>query len=235
MLPQNCDILNVMKFPNLKFEKELWRKGYRYVCGIDEVGRGSWAGPVVATAVIFGPRSRISKDPGSGLRLRRDPGSDVTDVIRDSKQLSSAQRERLDPIIKKNCLAYAIAETSAKTINREGIVKATQRAFRKCLKEIKLQPDFVLVDAFYIKYLAKKNQKPIIKGDQKSITIAAASIIAKVYRDNLMVQLHETEGRYRFDLHKGYGTKIHQEAIRKHSLSAYHRIDFVPEELLTQS
>lgn len=225
-----CDILSVMKFPNLRFEKELWRKGIKYVCGLDEVGRGSWAGPVVAAAVIFKPEGETFSVKPEG---KVSPSRKLR--IRDSKQLSADQRGRLDPWIRENCLAFSICETSVKTINREGIAKAAQRAFRKCLKEIKPQPDFVLVDAFYIKYLSKKNQKPIIKGDQKSVTIAAASIIAKVYRDNLMVKLHEEDNRYRFDLHNGYGTKIHQEAIREHGLSAHHRIDFVPEELLTQS
>ena len=124
-----------------------------------------------------------------------------------------------------------MAEASVTTINREGIAASTQRAFRKCLKEIKIKPDFILIDAFYIRHLAKKSQKPIIKGDQKSITIAAASIIAKIYRDNLMVKLHEKDSRYRFDLHKGYGTKIHQEAIKNHGLSKHHRPGFVPENL----
>ena len=189
----SCGILSVMKFPNLKFEKELWHKGFKYVCGLDEVGRGSWAGPVVAAAVIFPHQKGLTL----WRLLRRHK-------IRDSKQLAPKQRESLDKFIRENCLGYSICETSVKTINREGIVKAAQRTFRKCLKEIKPQPDFVLVDAFYIKYLAKKNQKPIIKGDQKSVTIAAASIIAKVYRDNLMVKLHEEDSRNSFDLHKGY-------------------------------
>jgi len=215
-----------MRLPNLKFEKELWRKGFKYVCGIDEVGRGSWAGPIVAAAVIFKPaRSRIWSAPAG-----QDPGSKKL-KIRDSKQLLPHHREKFDKLIRENCLAFSICEIDVKTINREGIAASAQRAFRKCLREIKIQPDFVLIDAFYINYLAKKTQKPIIKGDQKSVSIAAASIIAKVYRDNLMVGLHEDDSRYHFDLHKGYGTKIHQELIKKHGLSKHHRLEFVPESL----
>lgn len=212
-----------MKLPTLKEEKDLWQKGYRYVVGLDEAGRGSWAGPVVAAAVIFPTNCRASSlTPAQISPLR----------IRDSKQLRGHQRAQLDEFIRRNCLAFTISEISVKTINREGIVKASQRAFRKCLKEIRPVPDFVLIDAFFIKHLAKKNQKPIIKGDQKSLSIAAASIVAKVYRDNLMVKLHQADPRYHFDLHKGYGTKIHQEAIRKYGLSRDHRNTFVPKDLV---
>ena len=228
-----------MKLPNLRYEKEIWNKGFNCICGIDEVGRGAWAGPVVAAAVILPKdfRSRIWSAPLSNVAgtfdvppAGQDPGSSRLE-IRDSKQLLPHQREKLDKLIRKTCTSYAISEISVSTINREGIVKATQRAFRKCLRKIKPRPDFVLIDAFYIRNLAKKNQKPIIKGDQKSVSIAAASIIAKVYRDKLMVELQEKDGRYRFDLHKGYGTKIHQEALRKHGLSKHHRLAFVPANL----
>lgn len=214
-----------MKIPNFDEERKLWKKGYKYVCGIDEVGRGPWAGPVVAAAVIFDPtRSRIWSAPAG-----QDPGSKLR--IRDSKQLSPAQRERLDPIIKQNCLAYSICEISVAIINREGIVKASQRAYRKCLKKIKPQTDFILMDAFYIKRVPKEIQKPIIKGDQISISIAAASVIAKVYRDNLMVKLHKKFPQYQFDKHKGYGTKLHLDRIKKNGLSSNHRIKFIPERL----
>ncbi len=212
-----------MKIPNFSEEKELWKKGYKYVCGIDEVGRGPWAGPVVAAAVIF-PADLDSRS--RRIRLRE---SNLK--IRDSKQLSPTQREKLDPIIKQNCLAYSICETSVAVINREGIVSASQRAYIKCLKKIKIQADFILMDAFYIKKLSHEIQKPIIKGDQKSVSIAAASIIAKVYRDNLMVKLHKKFPQYQFHKHKGYGTKLHSEAIKIHGLSPHHRVEFVPEEL----
>lgn len=210
-----------MKIPDFSEEKELWKKGYKYVCGIDEVGRGPWAGPVVAAAVIFPPQQGLTL-----WRLLRQHR------IRDSKQLSPIQREKLDPWIKKNCLAYSICEISVGIINREGIVSASQRAYRECLKALKPHTDFILMDAFYINNISRKNQKPIIKGDQKSVSIAAASIIAKVYRDDLMRKLHLTDPRYHFDRHKGYGTKKHQEAIAKHGLSPHHRKDFVPLSLV---
>lgn len=207
-----------MNLPNLKFERELWQKGYQYVCGIDEVGRGPWAGPVVAAAVIL--------DPSKPL-----PTLKPTLKINDSKKLSPQKREQLDKIIRKNCVAFSIAEISVSTINREGIVKASQRAYRRCLRLLKPAADFVLVDAFYIKNVARKNQLPIIKGDQKSVSIAAASIIAKVYRDDLMRALHQEFPHYHFDEHKGYGTKKHMEAIKNHGLCPHHRLVFVPENL----
>lgn len=206
-----------MNQPTLKFERKLWRNGFKYVCGIDEVGRGPWAGPVVAAAVIF--------DRNASLKNLTKLG------IRDSKQLSPAKRELLDPIIRQNCLAYSICETSVKIINREGIVDACQRTYRKCLKKLKTPADFILMDAFYIKKVAKEMQKPIIKGDQKSISVAAASIIAKVYRDNLMLKLHKKLPQYHFDKHKGYGTKKHQEALVQHGTCSQHRTKFIPEKL----
>lgn len=208
-----------MKLPNLRYEKELWQKGYRFVCGLDEVGRGAWAGPVVAAAVIFKKKTSLKKSSSqeySGLR------------IQDSKQLQPHQREKLDKLIREICVSYSISEIGVTTINREGIGKATQRAFRKCLKRLKPSSDFILIDAFYVKNIARKNQKPIIKGDQKSVSIAAASIIAKVYRDNLMKRLHRSEPRYHFDRHKGYGTKLHQKLIEKHGPSIHHRLAFIP-------
>lgn len=217
-----------MKLPTFRFEKELWQKGYQFVCGLDEVGRGAWAGPVVAAAVIFSQQSHLQ---GHALQTSK-AWPCGTLCIRDSKQLSPLQREELDPRIRQNCLAYSIAEVNVKTINREGIGKATQRSFRKCLKSLQIPPDFLLIDAFYVKNLPKKNQKPIIKGDQKSISIAAASIVAKVYRDNLMRKLHEKVPQYGFDRHKGYGTKLHQELLKKHGLSPHHRLAFIPDHLL---
>lgn len=218
-----------MKLPNFKFEKVLWEKGYKFVCGIDEVGRGAWAGPVVAAAVVF--PSSLQGLQGHPLQLRKGwPYG--TPRIRDSKQLSPSQREKLDPVIKKFCLAYSVTEVEVRIVNREGIAKACQRAYRKCLKLLKVPADFILMDAFSIKNLAKKYQKPIIKGDQKSISIAAASIIAKVYRDGLMRKLHLTDPLYGFDRHKGYGTELHAESIKIHGLSKHHRRAFIPTVLM---
>ena len=197
-----------MIIPTLDYEKQLWISGCNYVCGIDEVGRGCFAGPVVAAAVIF-PKN-----------------IPLLEGVMDSKILKPRQREKMDPIIKKNAFAWSIAEVSVTKINKFGIGKATQIAFRKVVKSLKTNPDFILMDAFYIKQLNRKRQKPIIKGDQKSLSIAAASIIAKVYRDKLMKELHKKYPQYGFAKHKGYGTKFHQAAIKKYGLSRIHRKSF---------
>src|SRR5260221_1718273 len=164
-----------MIYATLEEEQKLWDKGFRLVCGIDEVGRGCFAGPVVVGAVIFPPDVQIPPEQ-----------------IADSKLLKPMQRKKTIELIKSRALAWEIAEVGVPTINKMGIGKATQMAFRKVVKNLEKRPDFILMDAFYINRLPtlrRKNQKPIIKGDQKSISIAAASIIAKVYRDKLMKNL----------------------------------------------
>lgn len=197
-----------MVVPTLKIEKKLWNSGYVKVCGIDEVGRGSFAGPVCVGAVIF---------PNDGS---------VPDGVMDSKLLKPRQRERLTKEIKKSALAWAVAEVSVPIINNVGIGKATQMAFRKSIKLLPKKPDFILIDAFYISHFNRKRQKAIKDGDKICASIAAASIIAKVYRDKLMKKLHFKYPQYGLGKHKGYGTKRHQEAIKKFGLSRIHRRSF---------
>ncbi len=206
-----------MTLPTLQIEQSLWDTGYKLVCGIDEVGRGSFAGPVVAGAVIF------SKD------------CVIPDGIADSKLLRPRQREYLTRQIKKIAQFYAIAEISVKEINKFGVGKATQMAFRKVIKSLKINPDFVLIDAFHIKHFNRKNQKAIKNGDKICTSISAASIIAKVYRDKIMKKLHKSFPQYGFAKHKGYGTKIHQEALKKFGLSRIHRRSFNLERFLLSS
>lgn len=203
-----------MVLPTLDFERELWQKGYRLVCGLDEVGRGCFAGPVVVGAVIF-PQDVV-----------------LPEGLADSKLLTPIQRENLEFRIKNLALAWSIAEISVREINKLGIGKATQMAFRKALKIISPQPDFVIIDAFYVKHFNRKRQKPIVKGDLYCASIAAASIIAKVHRDKLMEKLHLKYPQYNFAKHKGYGTRDHQEAIKKHGLSRIHRKSFNLEKFL---
>src|SRR5258708_3155742 len=199
-------------YASLEEEKKLWQKGFSLVCGIDEVGRGCFAGPVVVGAVIF------------PVNVELPAGQ-----IADSKLLKPMQRKKLVELIKSKATSWAIAEVGVPTINKVGIGKATQMAFRKVVKSLEKKPDFVLMDAFYISRLiglTRKNQKPIIKGDQISISIAAASIVAKVYRDKLMKKYHQKYPKYHFGKHKGYGTKLHQEAIKKYGLTRIHRKSF---------
>lgn len=201
-----------MQKPEFAHEQELWNLGYDYVVGIDEVGRGAFAGPVVAAAVIF-PKHCVFTDT-------------LLTEINDSKCLSAKKREQLTPLIKKAAACFSIAEVPLSVINAVGIGKATQQAFRKAIATLSFQPQFHLIDAFYIEQVDKKLQKPIIHGDRISISIAAASIIAKVYRDQLMAKLHESYPQYNFAVNKGYGTAFHRQQIGKYGLSSVHRTSF---------
>lgn len=197
-----------MILPTLKVEKILWKQGLEFVAGIDEVGRGSWAGPLVAAGVIL-PKN-----------FKTPPN------LRDSKQLSAKQREKLDTLIRSTAITYAIVEVSQTKIDKVGVGAANQIAFTNILKNLHPQPDFIIVDGFPIKYLATNKQVAIKFGDTKCVTIAAASIIAKVYRDKLMDDLSKLYPKYGFEKHKGYGTKTHQNAIQKYGFCDIHRTSY---------
>jgi ribonuclease HII len=207
-----------MTLPDFSFEHKLHRRGRKLIAGIDEVGRGCFAGPVVAGCVVFDREM---------CKLENIPVK-----INDSKKLSSKWREVADEWIRENAKGVGIGVGSVSQINRLGIKKATEIAFRKAIKNCDVQIDYLLIDAFYIPYvkgLRRRNQKAIIKGDTKSVSIAAASIVAKVYRDKLMtnLSLNRKFKKYQWDKNKGYGTKIHQEMIRKYGTTRLHRKQFV--------
>lgn len=197
-----------MIYANFSIEQSLWSSGLQMVCGIDEVGRGCFAGPVVAGAVIF------------------PFGSKLIEGIADSKLLTPKKREDLAKRIKEMASAWAVGEISVPDINKFGIGQATQMAFSKAVGNLQKAADFFLIDAFYVKTLDKLKQKPIPRGDRISASIAAASIIAKVYRDDLMQKLHLDFPDYGFDKHKGYGTSFHREKIKKFGFSDLHRKSF---------
>lgn len=203
-----------MVIPTLNIEKKLWNKGYSMVCGIDEVGRGCFAGPVCVGAVIF-PKNCL-----------------LIEGVADSKLLKPKQRERLELRIKAHAVSWSVSEISVSVINKVGIGKATQMAFRKAVRSLDKRTDFVLIDAFYIKHFNRKNQKAIKDGDKICASISAASIIAKVHRDRLMKKLSKKYPKYGFAKHKGYGTKKHQQAIKKYGLSKIHRTSFNLEKFL---
>ena len=223
--------------PDYSFEKPLWKKDY-LVFGVDEVGRGALAGPVVSGVVAFFPPS-IQKQ-FSDLKIPNFENLGIND----SKKISQLKREHFSKIIKKYSLCWGVGATSPGMIDKKGIVWATQRSMRQAVKNAQERlvsrlagefwqlNSFLLIDAFHVKYVPKiglKNQKPIIKGDEKSISIAAASIIAKVYRDNLMVELSikaSRWGMYGWEKNKGYGTKYHREMIEARGLSRQHRKSF---------
>jgi len=192
-----------------KYEEEARREGYKLIAGIDEAGRGSWAGPVVAAAVILPPGTFI-------------PGID------DSKKLTLRERERLyDEIINK-ALDFSAGFSSVETIDKENILNATYMAMRESLKGLKIKPDMVLIDGRPVPSLGGFSQLSIVKGDGKSISIAAASIIAKVTRDRKMKDLSALYPEYGFHRNKGYGTKAHHEALKKYGVSPIHRKTFRP-------
>lgn len=212
-----------MSRPSFKEEKTLWKKGYNYIIGVDEVGKGAFSGPVVVGAVVF------NKDhPCTRM---------ILEEINDSKLLSAKTREKLSPLIKKQAIKTTIARTSVEVINKIGISNATKKAFRKAISRIikkiqKIEKNpkfFVLADGYHIKHVKEiglKKQKAIIKGDRKCVSIAAASIIAKVYRDKLMQNIHKNYPLYNFSKNKGYGTKEHREMIKKYGLCDIHRKSF---------
>ena len=185
------------------------------VAGLDEVGRGAWAGPIVAAAVIFPPDVR--------LRVR----------LNDSKKLTPKVRKYLAQVIKQKALFWSVGQVDNQEIDRGGIKPATEKAMEQALNGIDSRPGFILVDFFSVSFWPKNKQLPIKFGDNLSNSIAAASILAKVERDNLMRKLSEEYPHYDFSSHKGYGTKFHQAAIREFGLCPLHRTIFVPEGLLS--
>lgn len=206
--------------PDFKDERRFWKKGYKFVAGVDEVGRGCFAGPVVAGCVVFARHSKIP------VNVRID----------DSKKLTPKQREKGAVWIKQKALSWGVGEVSTSVINRLGMAKATKMAFRRSIsaarKRFGKSIDYLLIDAFFIPYVRgnpKGRQMAIIDGDQKSVSIAAASIIAKVYRDKVMLRLSKNPKykKYGWGRNKGYGTKEHQSAIKKYGISRFHRKDFM--------
>jgi len=192
-------------------ETKFWDQGKQYIAGIDEVGRGPWAGPVVAAVVIFPAYLTLPKLP------------------HDSKQLSEKQRYELKDIIEAHALTISIGEISADEIDRSGIVPSTHQAMAQALSQLSVTPDFHFVDGSPISPIPPLSQLAIVKGDALSATIAAASIIAKIYRDELMVSYSKQlqYEKYGFEKHKGYGTKLHKEALLTHGPSDLHRRSFI--------
>jgi ribonuclease HII len=192
-------------------ENALGRLGLAHVAGVDEVGRGCLAGPVVAAAVVLDPARHIA-----GLR--------------DSKLVPPAGRERLYDIITRRAAAWAVAAVEPAEIDRINIHRASLAAMRQAVMSLSRLPDVVIVDAFRIPDLPLP-QRGIVKGDRRCAAIAAASIVAKVHRDRLMEALHATDPRFGFDRHKGYATADHLEAVARFGYSTAHRRSFRPPSL----
>ncbi len=199
--------------PTLEQERALWQQGYRCIAGIDEAGRGAWAGPVVAAAVIL-PANR----PGL---------ADALAPVRDSKLLSPRQRACCYDLVLEHALAWATGAVSAAEIDRIGIVPATRRAMRAALDGLVIPPEHLLIDALPLNEVPLP-QRAIIKGDRICLSIAAASILAKVTRDRLMRELDAAQPGYALAQHKGYGTAMHRAALARLGSSPLHRHSYAP-------
>ena len=197
-----AEMKNMWEIENARFEE-----GVKIICGVDEAGRGPLAGPVCAAAVIL----------PAGLVI---PGLD------DSKKLSDKRRRELMPIIKDSALAYGIAFASHEEIDRINILQATFLAMERALAQLNIKPDLALIDGNRQKDFGI-NVETVVKGDSRSANIAAASVLAKVTRDDYMEEMAKLYPQYGFEIHKGYGTKAHYEALRNHGPSPIHRMTFL--------
>lgn len=191
----------------LEFEKEALAKGYKSVCGVDEAGRGPLAGPVCAAAVIL-------------------PEGIIIDGVNDSKKLSEKKRESLFDVIREQALSYSIAYATVDEIEEINILNATMLAMRRAIDGLDIKADYAMIDGNKIPPI-DIDAECIVKGDAKSMSIACASILAKVSRDRLLYKYAEEYPMYGFDKHKGYGTKAHREAILKYGPCPYHRKSFL--------
>ena len=205
--------------PTLEEEVALLSQGYSFIAGVDEAGRGSLAGPVVAAAVIL----------PLGIPFRFDPDECLAcfEGVRDSKQLTARERDRLFEVIMQHAVAVGVGIGSVEMIDERNILQATKYAMRDALAQLAIPPQALLLDAIHLPDIDIL-QRSIIKGDALCLSIAAASIIAKVTRDRMMIQLHEHFPAYGFAQHKGYGTEYHLVALREHGATPHHRRSFAP-------
>lgn len=198
--------------PTFREEQKHWRLGLTWVAGVDEVGRGAWAGPIVAAAVVFAPGSR--KILG----------------VRDSKQLSPAQRAEIFSDIISAAHTWGVGVVAAEVIDRIGIAEANRRAMRQAIGSLGCDIDYALIDGYSCR--THIPHSAIVRGDATVHSISAASVVAKVWRDHLMCGMHKEFAQYGFDAHKGYGTAAHERAIREYGMCSIHRRSFVPARCL---
>lgn len=198
--------------PHLRHETALWANGALWVAGIDEAGRGALAGPVSAAAVVLPHMTKV----GLGL-----------DGVRDSKKMTPIQRESWSSIIRETAVTYGVGLATAQEIDTIGIVPATQLAASRAIDMLSICPDFLLVDYIVLPSVAIP-QIPLVKGDLRSLSIASASVIAKITRDAILIEMDALYPGYGLSRHKGYGTAAHREAIRTLGPSPIHRMSFAP-------
>lgn len=196
----------------LLYENKAFNNGYEIVCGVDEAGRGPLAGDVYAAAVIL-------------------PKGHIIEGVNDSKKLSEKKRDMLFEKIINECVSYSIGTASAKEIDEINILQATFLAMKRAVEGLEIIPQLALVDGNRVPVFDDTDVETIVKGDAKSASIAAASIIAKVSRDRYMVEMAEKYPQYQFEKHKGYGTKLHYEMIEKYGICEIHRKSFLKKVL----
>ena len=194
--------------PDFELEAQARNNGFKYICGVDEAGRGPLAGPVCAAAVVF------------------EEGTEI-EGINDSKKLSEKKREALFDVIKEKALAFGIAFASVEEIEEVNILNATYLAMNRAIEQLGDKVDFALIDGNRVPTGIKVDCQTVVKGDAKSLSIAAASILAKVTRDRLLLEYDSKYPEYGFAKHKGYGTAEHMEAIRTYGISEVHRPSFL--------
>lgn len=190
----------------LEIEDKLYSEGYNFVCGVDEAGRGPLCGPVVAAAVIL-------------------PKDEYIEGVNDSKKLTEKKREKLYDDIMKKAVAASIGISDVDVIEKVNILNATKLAMKQAIEKLSIKPDYVLIDGNQMIDINIKAET-VVSGDAKSLSIAAASIIAKVTRDRMLIEFDKKYPEYGFAKHKGYGTKSHIEAIQKYGLTDIHRSSF---------
>ena len=213
---QNCakGCVKICIFIKINFMLSLRYSELPYECGTDEAGRGCLAGPVTAAAIIL-------------------PDDFQLDLLNDSKQLSEKIRERLKPIIEEKAISYAVTHLEPIIIDEINILNASIKAMQECIIKLNPIPNYIIVDGNRFKPIDNIPYSTIIKGDSKYMSIAAASVLAKTYRDEYMDKIHEEFPMYNWKQNKGYPTKEHREAIRKYGTTKYHRMSFrlLPEQL----
>ena len=198
---------DVIEFDWFFYEKQLLKKGYKNICGVDEAGRGPLAGPVCAAAVILKP-------------------DDIIEGVNDSKKLSEKKREALFDIIKQRAVSYSIAWATVEEIEEMNILNATMLVMKRAVEGLDIPADYAIIDGNKTPELDIPANS-IVKGDAKSMSIAAASILAKVSRDRLLLEYAKEYPEYKFEKHKGYGTKVHREALLKYGPCPIHRMSFL--------
>ena len=191
----------------IEYEQSAELKGYKAICGVDEAGRGPLAGPVCAAAVILPPNT-------------------IIDGVNDSKKLTEKKREALFDVIKETAVSYSIAYASVEEIESINSLNATMLAMKRAVEGLDVKADYAMIDGNKMPPLDIDGET-IVKGDAKSISIACASILAKVSRDRLLYEYAKEYPQYQFDKHKGYGTSAHREAILEYGPCPYHRMSFL--------